>query len=248
MKTNGDYGVSLARICKLPFFLGVILMETRVNAFGSISIRVFGSDRDGTKSCIPSATVHRKQPTTRLTLQRSSKDDATTKSGSERDRGILVLMTVPLAWGTFEPVIRYVYAMEPPIPGLVFSPLYYLVAASALSLLSFLSSFTQAARQFNTTISDNNNNNKPDNSLPTTATTMVEKKDQEVASNSDSMLPILGGMELGFYLVVGNSLQVLGLKTLNSNRVAFLIQLTTVSVVEILYYTKIKKKQFGLSQ
>lgn len=116
-------------------------------------------------------------------------------------------MTVPLAWGTFEPVVRFVYAIDPPIPGLVFSPCYYLVAASALSVLSLV-----------TTPHD-------------------EKEESEGnATNDDTKtqksrsLPILGGMELGFYLFLGNSLQVLGLNTLNSDRVAFLIQLTTIFV------------------
>ena len=127
--------------------------------------------------------------------------------GDDRNRGILVLMTVPLAWGTFEPVVRFVYAIDPPIPGLVFSPCYYLVAASALSVLSLVT------------------------------TPRDEKEESEGNATNDDIktqkrrsLPILGGMELGFYLFLGNSLQVLGLNTLNSGRVAFLIQLTTIFV------------------
>lgn len=126
-----------------------------------------------------------------------------------RNRGILVLMTVPFAWGTFEPVVRFVYAIDPPIPGLVFSPCYYLVAASALSALSLATS----PREDEPT--------KEDSSFKDTSDMTVER---------NSFLPILGGMELGFYLFLGNSLQVLGLNTLNSDRVAFLIQLTTIFV------------------
>jgi len=128
-------------------------------------------------------------------------------------------MTVPLAWGTFEPVVRYVYAIEPPIPGLVFSPCYYFVAASALSLLSWRSSLpTGKQHAFEKDKNDHE------------YTPAARSRHQEMSTKNDSsILPILGGMELGFYLFIGNSLQVLGLKTLNSDRVAFLIQLTTVS-------------------
>ena len=35
---------------------------------------------------------------------------------SERRNGLLVLVTVPMAWGTFEPAVRYVYEIQPDIP------------------------------------------------------------------------------------------------------------------------------------
>ena len=41
---------------------------------------------------------------------------------SERTLGILVLLTVPLAWGTYSPVVKYMYdKMNPSMPGFVFS-------------------------------------------------------------------------------------------------------------------------------
>ena len=41
---------------------------------------------------------------------------------SERTLGILVLLTVPLAWGTYSPVVKYMYdKMDPSMPGFVFS-------------------------------------------------------------------------------------------------------------------------------
>jgi hypothetical protein len=50
--------------------------------------------------------------------------------------GLLVLLTVPMAWGTFEPAVRYVYSVDvhPKIPAMVFSLSYYLVATIALLL------------------------------------------------------------------------------------------------------------------
>ncbi len=60
------------------------------------------------------------------------------KAGSsERTLGVLVLLTVPLAWGTYTPVVKYMYERtDPAVPGFVFSVGYYLVAASTLGLLS----------------------------------------------------------------------------------------------------------------
>jgi hypothetical protein len=120
----------------------------------------------------------------------------------DRNIGILVLFSVPLAWGTFEPAVRYVYTIEPAVPGFVFSVGYYLVAALSLSALLGLSMLR----------------NEKDSD---------ETKRKEKALS----LPIQGGIELGIYLFLGNGLQVLGLKTVASDRAAFLLQLTTVSFV-----------------
>ena len=121
----------------------------------------------------------------------------------DRNLGILVLCTVPLAWGTFEPAVRYVYKIEPAVPGFVFSVGYYLVAALSLSALLGLSSVLRKGKDSDET----------------------KRKEKETS------LPIRGGIELGIYLFLGNGLQVLGLKTVPSDRAAFLLQLTTVSFV-----------------
>jgi drug/metabolite transporter (DMT)-like permease len=55
----------------------------------------------------------------------------------ERELGVLVLLTVPFAWGSFEPAVRYIYAMDPPVPSLIFSFGYYFVAAVTL-ITSFI--------------------------------------------------------------------------------------------------------------
>ena len=126
-------------------------------------------------------------------------------SSSERNLGVLVLCTVPLAWGTFEPAVRYVYGIEPAVPGFLFSVVFYLVAAVSLSTLAVLSMI-------------NNESNDMDETSIT----------QQQEDNTSPSLPILGGIELGTYLFLGNGLQVLGLKTIPSDRAAFLLQLTTV--------------------
>ena len=51
--------------------------------------------------------------------------------------GILVLFTVPLSWGTYVPVVRYLYAIQPPVPGFVFSACYYALASVTTLSLAF---------------------------------------------------------------------------------------------------------------
>lgn len=117
---------------------------------------------------------------------------------------MLVLLTVPLAWGTYAPVVKYVYEMDPPVPGFVFSTAYYLIAsASLLTLMSISSSSTT----------------NTDEEQPATST-----------ENESMSLPIQGGVELGSYLFLGNCLQVVGLETVPADRAAFLVQLTTIMV------------------
>lgn len=104
----------------------------------------------------------------------------------ERRNGFLVLLTVPVAWGSFEPATRFVYATDPALPSLLFSAAYYIVAAVTLLSLALF--------------------------------------------RTSEKWPVHGGLELGLYLFVGNLLQVLGLKTVPSDRAAFLLQLTTILV------------------
>lgn len=52
----------------------------------------------------------------------------------------------------------------------------------------------------------------------------------EPLSEKSGRLPLLGGFELGTYLFIGNLLQVIGLKTVPSDRAALLLQLTTIFV------------------
>jgi drug/metabolite transporter (DMT)-like permease len=127
---------------------------------------------------------------------------------SDRARGLLVLMTVPMAWGTYVPVVRYLYEIQPPVPGFVFSAAYYLVASFTLIGLVLAKVGEPSERQ---NIDDGS---KVMGTIPKTT----------------FGLPILGGLELGTYLFLGNGLQILGLKTVPSDRAGFLVQLTTVMV------------------
>lgn len=129
-------------------------------------------------------------------------------SSYDKGLGLLVLLTVPLSWGTYAPIVKSIYEMEVPIPGLVFSAGYYLIAAITLSLLA-LSSSVHA-------------NEKSEN-----CGNFISSTESSTQSSSSQLL---GGFELGSYLFIGNCLQVVGLKEVPADRAAFLVQLTTIMV------------------
>jgi drug/metabolite transporter (DMT)-like permease len=120
---------------------------------------------------------------------------------------------LPTAWGTFEPAVRFVYQIQPDIPPFLFSFVYYLVAAS---VLLFFASRPAGLDDDAKIRADSISLEESDGTLEKPATT--------------DLLPIQGGLELGTYLFIGNGLQVVGLKTVSSDRAAFLLQLTTIFV------------------
>ncbi len=155
-------------------------------------------------------------PTRRITARSNSRrigsvlrvaENGETDAGSplinERLLGTGVLLTVPVAWGTYAPAVRYMYEnVTPAVPGIVFSALYYIVACLTLQgLLRW-----------------------------TTGTNVTTKEEIEYVSSSRSDATMIAGLELGGYLFVGNWLQVTGLQTVPADRSAFLVQLTTLLV------------------
>lgn len=99
--------------------------------------------------------------------------------------------------------VRYLYKIEPPVPGFVFSACYYTLAAATTL---FLASRSQ----------------------PSDSIGEIESSDNDFSV--ESVIPFKGGIELGLYLFVANCLQVIGLQTVESDRAGFLVQLTTVMV------------------
>ncbi len=144
--------------------------------------------------------------------------------------GILVLLTVPLSWGTYAPVVKYVYEMEPPLPGFVFSAGYYAIASVTLTFLAFMMNWKNESRNSNSIIDNTDAKNgatEMEQSMKL-STELTETQDQKPAFQLP--LQTLAGIELGSYLFIGNCLQVIGLKTVPADRAAFLVQLTTVMV------------------
>jgi drug/metabolite transporter (DMT)-like permease len=82
--------------------------------------------------------------TTRLASS-SDQEGATTTAEEDRSAGLLVLLSVPLAWGTYSPVVKYLYEVRPAVPGIVFSAAYYIVASILLNFLCLAETTKQEA-------------------------------------------------------------------------------------------------------
>jgi drug/metabolite transporter (DMT)-like permease len=134
---------------------------------------------------------------------------------TQRQNGIAVLLTVPLAWGTYSPVVQYLSTMvDPPLPGLVFSALYYTVAA--VTLWSFVAVSALVGRDGTTKQQE--------------ALLLPVRKATRSNNSRNAAILVAGGLELGGYLFLGNLLQVLALRTVPADRAGFLVQLTTIIV------------------
>ena len=141
----------------------------------------------------------------------------------ERTIAILVLLTVPISWGTYTPVVKYMYdKITPSMPGFVFSTGYYIVAALTLRSILLVVGLLSSRK---------NNNNKLLLLLDNNNVIEQEKAGGNNNNNiSNDLITKRGGLELGSYLFIGNGLQVIGLQSVPADRAAFLVQLTTVMV------------------
>lgn len=89
----------------------------------------------------PQVVLHRWNDDKAVTpLNLSEEDNPMDIGGPDRTAGLLVLASVPLAWGTYGPVVKYLYEVQPAVPGIVFSSAYYIVASVVLNALSCFSS------------------------------------------------------------------------------------------------------------
>jgi len=154
-----------------------------------------------------------------------TKDDVDSNNQQQR-AAVAVLATVPVAWGTFEVAVRYVYALPSDVvvvPAFGFSLAYYTVATAALIPLAVgLSSSSWRSR--------NKKEPKEQERVDSVATKDSTSAMTVSPKEEEGSWPVLGGLELGTYLFAGNLLQVVGLQTVPSDRAAFLLQLTTVFV------------------
>lgn len=138
-------------------------------------------DQDESSALVP-ASIHQTIPTA---------------GTQERALGLLSLLTVPIIWGTYVPTVRFMYEVDPPVPGLVFSASYLSVAA----LASLVAIVIEARRS-----ESGARTNFGSDGLTTAAK---------------------AGLELGLYTFLANTLQVVGLETVPSDRAGFLIQCKT---------------------
>jgi hypothetical protein len=154
-------------------------------------------------------------------------DDDTTSSDlsssrfsiSEANLGLLALFTVPMIWGTYVPVVRTLYEIDPPVPGAVFSACYFAVASLSTLALVALPNF-----------------NRKDDAVPAPPSAL---EDIAIAEKTSGItMPVIAGLELGTYLFLGTTLQNIGLKTVPADRAGFLVQskstITTIVLIECL--------------
>lgn len=113
--------------------------------------------------------------------------------------GLVVLCSVPLVWGTYVPIVRLLYEVDPPIPGFLFSVCYFFISAVTTIALSGI------LKQ---------RNDEGTDSIP------IENASEQKKEG------LLAGIELGSWLFTGNTLQLLGLKTVPADRAGFLVQST----------------------
>ena len=124
------------------------------------------------------------------------------------------LLAVPLAWGTYGPVVELAYGLPHPAPPPLLSILFIAVSASSLQLAGLSSSPPQTP---NDSVSTSDQNSLQRSSLPPA---LLWPPSEEVRA----------GAELGMWLFLGSNIQLVGLQLTDAARAGFLVQLTTVIV------------------
>eukprot|EP00636_Phaeomonas_parva_P016401 CAMPEP_0118875960 /NCGR_PEP_ID=MMETSP1163-20130328/16841_1 /TAXON_ID=124430 /ORGANISM="Phaeomonas parva, Strain CCMP2877" /LENGTH=151 /DNA_ID=CAMNT_0006811527 /DNA_START=137 /DNA_END=589 /DNA_ORIENTATION=- len=137
---------------------------------------------------------------------------AEAEAGSmDRIAGVAVLSAVPMLWGTYAPAVRTIYNLPTPPPSVLLNSLSLSVSFAALSTALTL---TRAANP-------NPNPNADPSADP----------NPSAASADPSLATTLRyGFELGLYLFMGSSIQLLGLEKTTATAAGFIVQLTTIIV------------------
>jgi hypothetical protein len=150
---------------------------------------------------------------------------------------ILILLTVPAAWGTYAPAVKFIYDVadsnQPSMPGLVFSAGYYCVAAVTLGMLSIWKDSRHARDDdASMTVDEEDKLSSSSSLLSKSATEEVINeflcgggggggemhKETNINNEEEREITSRGGWELGSYLFIGNALQVAGLQTVPADR------------------------------
>ena len=132
----------------------------------------------------------------------------------------IILCIVPLIWGTYSPLIKYLYSnaniLAP--PPLLFNLLSYIVSFSTLTLVS--------------------------SSSKSSSLTSSSVKDSIKPFSNISLLEWQSGIQLGMLLFLGATIQIMGIQGTLATRAAILVQLTTVIVPFI--ESVVNKKEISL--
>jgi drug/metabolite transporter (DMT)-like permease len=131
---------------------------------------------------------------------------------------LLVLLLVPLAWGTYGPAVKSLYALEAPPPELMFNWMNYIVASSSLAAVTAMRPALPLTPGADAADADADADAKAD-------------ADADAKADADvSRAAVLAGLELGAYLFAGSTVQIFGMRYTSAGRAAFIVQLTTVIV------------------
>ena len=122
--------------------------------------------------------------------------------------GYVALGMVPILWGTYGPIVRAMYELEIPVPGFVFSSCYFTVAALTTVALAVSQSSLSGTE-----------------SSSSKSSPFVLHELQQLFTDRPT---VLGGMELGVYVLLANCFHVVGLETVSSDKAGFLLQSTCV--------------------
>mmetsp|Transcript_43554 Transcript_43554/g.49409 ORF Transcript_43554/g.49409 Transcript_43554/m.49409 type:complete len:462 (+) Transcript_43554:62-1447(+) len=134
--------------CVYKILIGCIILQIVSAGFSSTNNNPLLSQqrrqRDERRSVSsPTKFLYKQRQATKkssLILSSSSSEGNTNNDNSDRVSGLLVAASVPIAWGTYSPVVKYLYQVEPVIPGIVFSAAYYIVASIVLNTIIQLQS------------------------------------------------------------------------------------------------------------
>uniref|UniRef100_A0A7S2ZDY3 EamA domain-containing protein n=1 Tax=Rhodosorus marinus TaxID=101924 RepID=A0A7S2ZDY3_9RHOD len=130
--------------------------------------------------------------------------------------GRLLLISVPILWGSFGPAVRFLYGIE-------HAPRPSLFNAERLSLSALVYTFVL--------VQDLLKDRKPAAEAADSEGAVADGSTEEQASWLDENRAwIIGGLELGTYVFLANVAQVLGLQSVGAGRAAFLNQMQTVIV------------------
>ncbi|KAJ8904712.1 hypothetical protein NDN08_001230 [Rhodosorus marinus] len=129
--------------------------------------------------------------------------------------GKLLLISVPILWGSFGPAVRFLYSIE-------HAPRPSLFNAERLSLSALVYAFVL--------VQDLLKDRKPAEAADSEDAPADGSAEEQTSWLDENKTWIIGGLELGTYVFLANVAQVLGLQSVGAGRAAFLNQMQTVIV------------------
>ena len=172
-----------------------------------------------------------------LTAQSAAKSDHMLPESGKDDSNMLAaqlcLCGVAVLWGTYSPVVRFIYASDgPPSPATLTAVRTVIQAAVLLASNAFVSrqqlssaaAPTRRARSLRNSSSPNIKRTSSSSSQPQPIRSLIRKVRSALNSTTDELW--VAGIELGLWNFCGSTFQAIGLQYTTATRGAFLIQVT----------------------